>query len=242
MSTEQTPPSPPGGSGTPLGGETGATTSAGERATEQAREAGQQASEAVRQAVGQARGRARQELDNRTTQMGERISATAQDVRTVGDQLRKQGNEGPAKLAEQIAERAEGAGEYLKGADADRILGDIESFARQRPWAVVAGGLTLGFVASRLIKASSGERYSSSRSNLDKTAEPYGRSPSSSYGTATPPGPGSTPAGVDPEISGAQARDPLEPAGVADASDEYESSIGDQYGDDPTRSRPAPKL
>jgi hypothetical protein len=173
LSTEQTPPSPPGGSRTPLGGQTGATKSAGEQATEQAREAGQQAGEAVRQAAGQARSRARQEMDNRTNQMGERISSTAQDVRTVGDQLRKQGNEGPARVADQVAERAERAGEYLKGADADRILGDIESFARQRPWAVVAGGLTLGFVASRLIKASSGERYRSSRSNVDKTAEPY---------------------------------------------------------------------
>ena len=40
-------------------------------------------------------------------------------------------------------------------------LGDLENIARQRPWVVVAGGVALGFAASRFLRASSGERYSS---------------------------------------------------------------------------------
>jgi hypothetical protein len=187
LSTEQTPPNPAGGSG-------GASQSAGERATEQAREIGQQAGGAARQAAGQVRSRAREEIDNRTTQIGERISSTAQDVRTVGEQLRKQDKEGPAGLADQIAERAERVAEYMKSANSDRILGDIESFARERPWAVVAGGLTLGFIASRLLKASSGERYRTSRSEAGSSAAVSSASPSpaASYGPVTATGPVST--------------------------------------------------
>ena len=64
-----------------------------------------------------------------------------------------------ARYAEQAADRAERLGGYLHEADGDRILRDVEDFGRRRPWAVVAGGLALGFMASRLLKASSSERY-----------------------------------------------------------------------------------
>ena len=47
----------------------------------------------------------------------------------------------------------------MKESDADRILSDVEDFARSNPWAVAAGGLALGFVASRVLKASSSRRY-----------------------------------------------------------------------------------
>ena len=75
------------------------------------------------------------------------------------EQLREQGKEKPARLAEQAADRAERLGSYLKESDAERILGDVEDFARQRPWAVIAGGIAVGFAASRFLKASSTERY-----------------------------------------------------------------------------------
>jgi hypothetical protein len=35
----------------------------------------------------------------------------------------------------------------------------VEDFARSKPWAVAAGGLALGFAASRFLKASSSRRY-----------------------------------------------------------------------------------
>ena len=55
-----------------------------------------------------------------------------------------------------------GFGGYLKDADADRILHDVEDLGRRQPWAVIAGGLAVGFMASRFLKASSSERYRSS--------------------------------------------------------------------------------
>lgn len=50
-------------------------------------------------------------------------------------------------------------GRYLTERDGDTLLHDLEQAARQRPWAVIAGGLTAGFIASRLLKTSSSDRY-----------------------------------------------------------------------------------
>jgi hypothetical protein len=87
------------------------------------------------------------------------MRSQASDLRSVGDQLRQQGKTGPAKIADQAAERAERAGNWLAETDADQILNEIENFGRRNPWAVVAGGLALGMAASRFLKASSSDRY-----------------------------------------------------------------------------------
>ena len=134
-----------------------------DQAKEKLGQAGAQAQEKAQQAAGQAKGRLREQVDQRSTQAGEQLSSTAGDVRTVGEELRKQGKDKPARLADQAAERTERLGGYLKDSDADRMLGDVEELARKQPWAVAAGGLALGFAASRFLKASSEKRYQSSR-------------------------------------------------------------------------------
>ncbi len=120
-----------------------------------------QAQEKAQEAAGQAKYRLRDQVDQRSTQAGEQVTQQASDIRSVADQLREQGKDQPAKLAEQAAERAERLGGYLKQSDADRILGDIEDFGRRQPWAVMLGGLAVGFAASRFLKASSSRRYES---------------------------------------------------------------------------------
>jgi hypothetical protein len=129
---------------------------------EKASEAAGQAQEKAQQATEQAKSKLRTQVDQRSADAGAKLSTTADDIRAVGEQLRAQGKDGPAKLADQAAERANELGGYLSRSDADRILGDIEAAARRQPWAVIAGGLALGFVASRFLKASSGERYRTS--------------------------------------------------------------------------------
>src|SRR5947208_1118485 len=124
--------------------------------TQQAKD---KAQETAQQAAGQAKGRLRDQVDQRSTDAGQRVSGVAQDVRSVGDELRKQGKDQPAKLADQAAHHAERVGDYLTRADGDRILRDVEDFGRRQPWAVIAGGIALGFAASRFLKASSSRRY-----------------------------------------------------------------------------------
>jgi hypothetical protein len=150
------------------GGAAGAASSddAGAGAKEQAQakagEVKDQAQEKARGLAADARGRAVEQVEHRSTQAGAQVSTAAGDVRSVGEELRKQGKDGPAKIADQAAERAEKLGNYLQDSDAERILGDVEDFGRRQPWAVIAGGLALGFLASRFLKASSQQRYRSS--------------------------------------------------------------------------------
>ena len=144
---------------------------------EKAREVAGQAQDKAREAAGQARGRASQEVDRRSTQAGEQVSSSAGDARTVAEELRKQGKDAPARYVEQAADRAERLGGYLQESDGDRILRDVEDFARRNPWAVAAGGLVVGFVASRMLKASSSERYRSSIS-ADGNGVGHGTRPS----------------------------------------------------------------
>ena len=132
-------------------------------------QAKEQAKQQAQQARSQATDKLREQVDQRSTQAGQRAGSTAADVRSVAEELRKQGKDQPAKLAEQAAARVERVGGYLEAADADRILRDVEDFGRQKPWAVALPGLALGFVAARFLKASSSERYEQSRRDPNYT-------------------------------------------------------------------------
>jgi len=139
---------------TPTGN--GPRTGAGPGSTDQAKEKAQEAAGAAKE---KASSQLRSQVDRRSTEAGEKVGGFASDVRSIGDQLREQGKDQPAKLADQAADRAERLGGYLKESDADRILGDLEDFGRRQPWVVIAGGVALGLVASRFLKASSTRRY-----------------------------------------------------------------------------------
>jgi len=140
---------------------------------DQVRDKAQMAQDKARGAIGQARGRLSDQVDQRSTQAGERIAGTAGDVRSIADQLRNQGKDAPATLAEQLASQADRVGDYLKGASGDRLLRDVEDFARRQPMLVAAAGLALGFAASRFLKASSSRRYQSGPDLLYVEAQPY---------------------------------------------------------------------
>ena len=176
------------------------------QAQEKAKEVAGQAQERVQGAAQQAKGRMREQVDQRSTQAGEQISTMAGDVRTVADELRSQGKDAPARYAEQAAERAEKAGQWLQEADGDRILSEVEGFARRNPWAVAAGGLVLGLAASRLLKASSTERYRASLSNGSAAyGAPYYREAAQPYReTAAPQTLASEPMPSGAETTGAR--------------------------------------
>jgi hypothetical protein len=120
-----------------------------------------QAQEKAQQAAGQAQERLQAQVEQRVQQLSSQVSERASDLRSVSETLREQGKEGPAKAAEQLAGYAERAGAYLQQKDANGLLSDAEDLGRRQPWAVAAGGLALGFAASRFLKASSGRRYDS---------------------------------------------------------------------------------
>jgi hypothetical protein len=110
------------------------------------------------------------QLDVRSTQLGNAISSTAGDLRKVANDLRSSETvSGTAELANRGADAIEGVGSYLRDADGDRLLNDIEEFTRRQPWTIAAAALAAGFAASRVLKASSSRRYRGmqSRNALD---------------------------------------------------------------------------
>lgn len=133
--------------------------STAEKAQETAQEVAGQAQEKAGEAAQKAQDTIRRQVDERSTQAGERVGGTAGDLRSVGEELRKQGKDGPAKLAERAAEQTEKVGSYLQEKNSDDLLHDLEDFGRQRPWAMLAGGMVLGVAAARFLKASSRDRY-----------------------------------------------------------------------------------
>jgi hypothetical protein len=130
-----------------------------EQVNDQVRDTTQLVQDKAQGALGQARSRLRDQIDQRSTHAGQQVQSTAQDMRSMAEQLRGQGKDTPARVAEQVADRAESFGSYLRDADGERLLRDVENVARRQPWLIAAGGLALGFAASRFLKASSSRRY-----------------------------------------------------------------------------------
>jgi hypothetical protein len=172
-------------------------------AQEKAQDVAGQAQEKAREAAGKAQEGIRQQIDDRSTQAGEQVSSTAQDLRSVGEELRKQGKDTPAKLADRAAEQTEKVGSYLKDNGPDKMLEDVEDFGRQRPWAVLAGGLVVGVAAARFLKASSRGRYQQ-RNGGRPTAQVPQTTPrrSAVEPVATPPPPTAQPGPPVPGVGG----------------------------------------
>lgn len=133
-----------------------------ERAQEKAQEAARTTQEKLRE-----------QLDRRSTEAGEKVGDTAGDLRSVGEELRKQGKDTPARIAEKAAARTERVGSYLKESDSDKMLADVEDFGRRQPLAMLAGGLVAGIAAARFLKASSRGRYQS-RNAVERPTEDLG--------------------------------------------------------------------
>jgi ElaB/YqjD/DUF883 family membrane-anchored ribosome-binding protein len=153
----------------PPGSTTGPESSKAEDVKEQAKEQVQQVAGQAKEQARNVADQAKSQVDQRSTQAGEKVSTHASDLRSVAQSLRQEGKDQPAQFAEQAADRLEKAGNWLTQSDADKILNEIEDFGRQRPWAVIGAGLFLGVAASRMLKASSTQRYETSRSTGSPT-------------------------------------------------------------------------
>ena len=173
----------------PLDGEQSTTGQAKEKVQEAAGQVQQQVGEKAQQVRSQANDTIRQQLDSRSTQAGEQVSATADALRRVSGQLREEGNGIPAQYAERAAEPVERLGRYLKETDGERMLRDVEAFAGRRPWVTVLGGATLGFFIARFIKASGTQHGKPMQS------DPYGQ----------PALPAMSPGQMPPQLGGLDA-------------------------------------
>jgi ElaB/YqjD/DUF883 family membrane-anchored ribosome-binding protein len=123
-------------------------------AKEKARDVAGQAKHHAQAAAEQAKGKATAQVDERSTQIGQQIGTQAQSLDGVAEELRRQGKDGPAKIAEQAGERVKSVGSYLEQADGESLVQAATDAARENPAAAAAAGAAAGFVAGRLLKAS----------------------------------------------------------------------------------------
>ncbi|MBV9440934.1 MAG: hypothetical protein JOZ24_13165 [Candidatus Eremiobacteraeota bacterium] len=132
--------------------------------------------QAAQGAVDQSKSFVNRQVDQRTTQLGDQIGGVADDLRGIADNLRQNETIGIAgSYVEQGADLIDGAAQYLRDADADRLMMDIEGLARRQPWACAAGALVIGFAASRFLKTSSTRRYLAGvDSEIDARTGAYG--------------------------------------------------------------------
>ncbi len=138
----------------------------------------------AQQAVDQSKSFLGKQVDDKTTEIGQQIGSVAQELRSMGDQLKQSPIAGPvAGYVDQGVGYVERLGQYLQDADSDRLIGDLEGFARQQPWAVAAGALVLGFAASRFLKTSSSRRYRSG--SYDAASGTYGGGTGRGYGISS---------------------------------------------------------
>jgi ElaB/YqjD/DUF883 family membrane-anchored ribosome-binding protein len=117
----------------------------------------------VQEKAGQARGAVSRALSERVDAASSQASSQLRDVsgafRQTGEQLRSEGREQPANVVEAVSDRTDQLARYLSESSSSQILDDLERLGRTRPWVAIAGGLTVGFAAARLLKASSQRRF-----------------------------------------------------------------------------------
>jgi hypothetical protein len=106
-------------------------TGTGSTTTDQVKEQVTQKAEVAQET---ARGRLRDQVDQRSTQAGERLAGTAADVRSVAEELRRQGKDTPASMVEQAA------GQATARPTTSRRPAATGSCATSRTWPVASRG------------------------------------------------------------------------------------------------------
>jgi ElaB/YqjD/DUF883 family membrane-anchored ribosome-binding protein len=133
---------------------------------------GEMVSEQATKVKGVGRRELRDQLNDRTAEVGGQARSLAEALRRSGSEV-QQGSEGAAvaQITSGMADRLERAGNYLERANGDEMLRDAERFIRSRPWILAGAAAAAGLVASRIVKASSERRYKTS----SPTPLPVGR-------------------------------------------------------------------
>jgi hypothetical protein len=128
----------------------------------------------------------RQQTEARASQASDELRAVTDALRRSGHALHADGKTSSASAVDSVTQGLERLSTYLGSTSGDRMLTDLESFGRRRPWGMVGLGLGLGLVASRFLKASSSDRYAS-------TQQPQYRPPQmTTPPAAVPPAPPQT--------------------------------------------------
>jgi len=121
-------------------------TPASEMGTRQPEEAGRTATQ-VQEKAKEVGAMAQERLDEATTRAGEGMQHAAESVREMAQERGGVAAEVGAKAADAM----EGTATYLRDADTQKMMDDIERYVRQHPVQAVAGAIVGGFILGRLL-------------------------------------------------------------------------------------------
>jgi hypothetical protein len=97
-------------------------------------------------------------VDERSTQLGEQLHGAVQALRQAEQTMEQEGTPG-RQLVDRTATQVERTARYLSQSDGRRLLNDFEGLGRRNPWAMIGGGMVLGLLGARFLKASSSRRF-----------------------------------------------------------------------------------
>jgi ElaB/YqjD/DUF883 family membrane-anchored ribosome-binding protein len=98
--------------------------------------------------------KARPMLSKRKGELAERIKDTAQVLRETGDTLIEREKARGGEYAHKAAEQLDRYSTYLQDNSVDRIINDVQTFGRERPWVTIGGAFLVGVAVARFFKSS----------------------------------------------------------------------------------------
>jgi hypothetical protein len=100
---------------------------------------------------------ANDQIDTQMTQAGLSLATVADAVETLSDQLRRGNQALLADYADRAGGQVDQLATYLRQSDPNKVLHDIEDFARREPALFLAGAFAIGLLGTRFLKSSSSQ-------------------------------------------------------------------------------------
>jgi hypothetical protein len=119
-----------------------------------ASEAVDQVKEGATQLADRARDSARPLLDEQKGRLVDNLGSVAYAMQESGQRLREQHHETAAKFTDQAAQRIDRVSGYLEGKDFNRLVADVEGFARREPMLFAGAAFAVGIIGARFLKSS----------------------------------------------------------------------------------------
>lgn len=101
-----------------------------------------------------AKEQAREQYDRQKNVATGELGSLATALRRAGNELGDE-HATSSKVITTVADRIDSFGRSLEGKDLDRVVRDVETFARRNPAAFLGGAVAVGFLASRFLKSGS---------------------------------------------------------------------------------------
>lgn len=136
-----------------------------------------------RKVAGRLKQEGKHRLERGKTSAAEQVEQVASALKSAGNQLGSQSTLG--NYAHQFADGVSRFGSRLRDGRIEELVSDVQTFARRNPTLFIVGGLALGVVLARVVKASaapddrdyedaSSSSYASEAGESSYDGEPHG--------------------------------------------------------------------